>query len=60
MDEPTVETLLRVTRVAAWEKAKANLMILVATHPSGSSKESELLEVITQFTDYIEGGELNK
>lgn len=60
MDEPTVEILLKVTRVSQWQKAKGALITLAATMPVGSLQKHDLEQTIDQFVTYIEENQLEK
>ena len=54
MDRPSADVLLEVARITAWEKAKANLIILAATIPKGSMQRSNFEQVIDQLVNHVE------
>lgn len=59
MDQPSADVLLKVVRVSSWEKAKANLITLLATLPEGSVQRSEFTDTIEQLIEHVEGNKLH-
>lgn len=60
IDTPAEEQLLKVVRVASWEKAKAQLITLAATFPEGSVQHNSLCDVIDQFVNHVEENKLHR
>lgn len=59
MDQNSADVLLKVVRVSSWEKAKANLITLLATLPVGSVQREEFSDTIEQLIEHVEGNRLH-
>jgi hypothetical protein len=60
MDTPPADQLIKIVRVSSWEKAKANLLTLIATMPENSVQRKDLRDAYDQLVQYIEENQLNK
>jgi hypothetical protein len=60
MDTPSADQLIKIVRVSSWEKAKANLLTLIATMPENSIQRKDLRDAYDQLVQYIEENQLNK
>jgi hypothetical protein len=60
MDTPSADQLIKIVRVSSWEKAKANLLTLIATMPESSVQRKDLRDAYDQLVQYIEENQLNK
>lgn len=59
MDEPLDVILIRIARTASWQKAKAQLITLASTMPTGSVQRNRLESVIDEFVNHIEENKLH-
>lgn len=60
MDRPSADVLLKVVRVSSWQKAKANMLTLIATIPEGSVQRKDLQDAYEQLVEYVEENQLHK